>query len=174
MLKAMRVTTALFGAILTVVLVASGCLKVEPDADGRALAELHIQLLEADELTTDQLIEDLKKAKARHETEKARRAFEDAYSETIEPAYGKLAAMLAKDSSREAVKALREIGNELGAEFRGFTKDLAEALGEMSGDDGELKEALREFGRDLGRTLRGVTESVEAIADGMKEELNDK
>ncbi len=160
----------LLGALVSVVMFVSACVKPPPDADGRALAEIHIQLLEAGDLTTEQLVEDLKKAKARHETPEAQEAFERAYAETIRPARTKLAVMMLKDSSKESLAALRELGAELGVGFKEMMRQLADSLG----TEDERNESLRKFGRELGKTLRDLSESMETVADGVGEGLREK
>ena len=169
----MRAAWALTG-VLTLVLCTVGCVKVPPDADGRTLGEIHVQLLDADKLTVDQWIEDLEKARKRHETTETRRAFDKSYNEAIEPARSKLAALVLKDAGQQAGKALKDMSQRLGEGFRELIRDIGDSAKEVRGEKGELEESLRNLGRELGKTIKEVSDGVDAIADGVNEGIDNK
>ncbi|MEL7368351.1 MAG: hypothetical protein AAFN74_05520 [Myxococcota bacterium] len=149
----------------------AACLPREPDADGRALAEAHKQLLDVDQLTTDRMVAEINKREARHETPEAKRKFRDAYQEGMEPARGKLAALFIREAGRKTGQTLREVGNELGEGFREFTRGLGESMRDLE-KNGGFNDQLKDFGREMGKTIRDITESVEAVADGVQDELS--
>ena len=168
-----RSLSVAIASVALIGLVAAGCVKPAPNADGRALAEIHVQRLKGDDLTLDELVDDLNKARDRHETPQARRAFEDAYSEAMQPAQKELAEMLVDESGQRAAQAIRRMSQALGEEFRGFTRELSDAVRQLRGEKNEFREALRDFGREIGKTIKEVSEDVEAIADGIDEELDE-
>ncbi len=169
----MRAAIAQWGAF-SLLLLAVGCVRVPPDADGRTLGEIHVQLLEADKLTVDQWVEDLETARRRHETPDARRAFDKAYNDTIAPSRDKLAALVVKDAGQRAGEALKDMGQRLGEGFRDLLRDIGESARELRGEKGEFEESLRNLGRELGKTIKEVSDGVEAIADGVNDGLDKK
>ena len=161
-----------FASALLCSLLIMACVQPEPDADGRALGELHVKLLNADELTVEQYYDDLRKADQRHETAEARRSFETSYRQALRPARGKLAALMLKDAGQKTEEAFRELREEIGEEFKDLTRDISESVKDAAPDKDELRESLKGFGRELGKTIREVSEGIEAIADGVDEELS--
>lgn len=155
---------------ITALICAFGCLRPSPAADGRALGELHAQQLKDGALTVDEWLSDLRKAQARHETTAAKHDFAQGYQQTIAPARGELAVLVVQDSGRRAGEAIGLIRQHLGPYFRDFAKDMREAIRQERRE--EFKDALRAFGRELGEALRDVSDGVDALADGVEEQLD--
>ncbi|MEM7679370.1 MAG: hypothetical protein AAF449_25635 [Myxococcota bacterium] len=165
------IRTSILLATLLAFLSGPACLPREPDADGKALAETHKRMLDADELTTDRMVADINKREARHETPEAKRKFRDAYQEGMAPARGKLASLFIREAGRKTGQTLKKVGEDLGEGFREFTRGLGESMEDMQ-KNGGFNDRLKDFGREMGKTIRDITESVEAVADGVQDELS--
>lgn len=178
----MRRLAPLLSATL-IALVLAACTK-DPYAEGKKLGDRHADLVRAGTIEFEQIAEDVEEARAPFaESAESKAKFDDGYREGVRPVRAELAAMAMEAAGEAAGQAIGDVlegvGEGFGRAVSGFMRGVsgekkaadAPADEDTTVSDEEAKEQMKALGRGLGKVMKQVSEGVEAMADGVEEEL---
>ena len=175
----MRTLSVLPLAVIAAVALAA-CTK-DPYEAGKTLGDRHAELVRQKAIDFEQIAKDVEEARAPFaEAADTKEKFDDGYREGVRPVRAELAAMAMEAAGVAAGQAIGDVmegfGEGLGRAVTGFVRGITggdkprAADGDHSGE-APSKDQMKALGRDLGKVMKKVSDGMEAVADGLEEEL---
>lgn len=169
--------------LVTLIAVALAACTKDPYAEGKKLGDRHAELIRAKSIEFEQIAEQVEEArKPFTEQKESKDKFDEGYREGVRPVRAELAAMAMESAGLAAGQAISDVLEGVGEGFgravsgfmRGLTGDSDKAKADdepAKGDGADADAQMKALGRDLGKMMKKVSEGMEAVADGVEEEL---